>query len=198
MTRLLWVVTVGYCGVVFTSWSAADDGVPPRPELSPFALQNADQEPPANVTQGRVVTRASDDENKQGGFTWPSLPKPKFPALPKPTLPKLPLPLWSTSKAMEKPRMTEEPSTWQKFNNGTKSLLTKTKQTLMPWTATDEEKSPRKAASVARRPSRSTSAVKNKPAEKKSFFSSWFTHQEEQKPIETVNDYLSLPRVPYE
>jgi hypothetical protein len=84
---------------------------------------------------------------------------------------------------------------WEKVNSGTRSLFSKTRQTLMPWTADDDDKSTRSTAT--RRPTRTSSRPKYKSA-KKSFFSSWLSQSDEEKPIQTVNDYLKQPRVGFE
>jgi hypothetical protein len=173
------------CGVVLAPRLLAEDGGIQFPSFNPFASRDESDQP----------QRPTSDENSDtGGFSWPTLPKPKLPTLPRPTLPKLGLPSWGSSDDSPARRTSNEPSMWEKVNSGTKNLFTKTKQTLMPWTA-DDSKSAR--SSGARRPTRTSSRPKSK-SNKKSILSSWLSQGEEEKPIQTVNDYLSLPRVPFE
>ena len=159
----------------------------------------ADEQRPIVRDSGRLLNEDDEmvEEKKAGGFPWISLPKPKLPTLPKPSLPKLSLPKWSTTQTTTaKSRMQQqEPSTWEKLNSGTKSIFTKTKHTLMPWTADDEPSTARKKPSSTHRTARSSS-TKSK-TEKKPFFPSLFESKPAEKQSETVNDYLSLPRVPY-
>lgn len=69
---------------------------------------------------------------------------------------------------------------WQKFNQGAKSFLTKTRDTLNPWS-----KSKKTAAQGPRG-----------GAQKASFFAPFKSAggEPQEKPINGVNDWLSLPR----
>jgi len=135
---------------------------------------------------GRYTTRISDEP--QSRFRLSS-----FPTLPKPRLPKIPL---LTSRSRTPQRGPKPPSTWDKVNSGAKTLFIKTKRTLMPWT--DDRSSRLARTSRSYRPSsRSVHAPKPRTGPK-TLFSSWFKPQKEEKEIRTVNDFLSLPPVPYE
>lgn len=182
----------------------ADDEEAPVSDRSSFSrsIEQADVEAPPARKASRVSTRLSDDEvveDEGSGFRWPALPKPKLPSLPKPKLPKLSLPTWTTARELPRERMrpTDEPSTWEKFSTGTKDLFSKTKQTLMPWNQEDTVSSSRKPGQPPRRtPPKSAARVKAKTAsaEKKPLFP-WFSKAEEENPPETVNDFLSQPRI---
>jgi hypothetical protein len=64
----------------------------------------------------------------------------------------------------------------------------------MPWAESSDPK-PKPRSATGSHPSRST--PKKKSSSKGSFFS-WLQPQDKEKKIETVNDFLSLPPVPYE
>jgi hypothetical protein len=169
-----------------------------RPPADSFSV-DADGERPIVPGSNLLGEDEETIEEKKPGFPWITLPKPKLPTLPKPSLPKLSLPTWGTTQttqSMARSRAAEEPSAWEKLNSGTKSFFSKTKQTLMPWTADEESSTARKKSSPTRRTARATTSKPKQ--EKKPFFSSWLETRTEEKPIETVNDYLALPRVPYE
>jgi hypothetical protein len=91
-------------------------------------------------------------------------------------------------------RRSAEPSTWDRFSNGTKTFFTKTKGVLMPWTKHSDVPSP--SPTGTRRVYPASSGGKSAP--KKSFFSSWFDDEDEVKPPTTVNEFLAQPRVPFE
>lgn len=181
--------------------AAADEDDLQLPAFNPFG-GDADQaiatEAPKRRSLERETVKVSDDEPEKTGFAWPSLPKPKLPSLPKPSLPKLSMPAWASMPGKSKPRPADEPSTWDKINSGTKSLISNTKNVLMPWSA-EEEKPVRTSARTrtSRTTPKTASRTRSKSEKKPSILSSWFSPKEEEKPIETVNDYLSLPRVPY-
>lgn len=179
---------------------AEEEGAPifdPSPNSQPV---ESDSELESDRRTPRVTTRLSDDavveeeREKESGFKWPSLPKPKFP-----TLPKLSLPSWTTAREMPKERMrpSDEPSTWEKFSSGTKNVMTKTKHTLMPWTQDEPATTTRRPTQPPRRTPPKT-ASRSKPSstsgEKKSLFP-WLSKKEEEEPVKTVNDFLSQPRI---
>ncbi|MFV1964295.1 MAG: hypothetical protein ACC628_02645 [Pirellulaceae bacterium] len=130
---------------------------------------------------GRYTARISDEE--KSAFHLSS-----FPSLPKPSLPKIPL----VSDWKHTPRTgPARPSTWDKIRGGAKSVFGKTKRILMPWAGDAEQ--PAHRPSRSRFSGRSTNAGKPRPGTK-TLFSSWFKPKE--KEIRTVNEWLSLPRVP--
>ena len=187
--------TLFLAGLILVQDSSAQEEGSNRSKNNSLPMYDTGDEEWPNITAPNRALSDEIDRKKSGGISWPSLPKPKLPALPKPSLPKLSLPTWGSAKSTVKPRASDEPSTWEKFNSGTKTFFTKTKQTLMPWTSDDETSSARKKTPPARSTAR-TSSRKAK-TEKKPFFSSWLETREEEKPIKTVNDYLAQPRVPY-
>jgi hypothetical protein len=169
--------------------AAADNYEPTNPFTQPE---------PSN---GGVSATVSDEPEpaEKRGFTLPKLSLPKLPkpSLPKLQLPKVPMPSWTKKEPVSNPG----PSTWEKLNNGTKSMLTKTRDTLMPWAAKETPPPPRNATG-----SRSSTGMtrtragsnRNSTAstpEKKSFFGSLLPSSEpEPKPIETPSDFLSQRR----
>jgi hypothetical protein len=74
-------------------------------------------------------------------------------------------------------------------------MLSKTKQTLMPWA--DDGKPSSRRSTGSRVGSRSRQASKPRSGAK-TLFSSWFRPKPEEKEIKTVNEWLSLPTVPYD
>ncbi len=111
----------------------------------------------------------------------PKLPPPPsltLPDLPTLNMPKLELPkLGVTTKR-------NEPSTWTRLNRSTKNLFTKTKSALMSWGEKPSQGSPRRRGSqrVARQ------------ADKPSLMSNLFGTRSEKPEVDSVNDYLALPR----
>lgn len=180
---------------------AEEEGAPifdPTPNAHPAEF---DSQPASNRRAPRVTTRLSDDavveeEEEASGLKWPALPKPRFPTLPKPSLPKLSLPSWTTAREMPKERIrpSDEPTTWEKLSSGTKSAMTKTKHTLMPWTQEDSTTTTRRPTQPPRRSPPKTASRSKATGEKKSLFP-WFSKKEEEEPIKTVNDFLSQPRI---
>ncbi len=75
-------------------------------------------------------------------------------------------------------RQKEEPSTFEKMSQGTKSFFTKTKDTLTPWSKSSSKKKP----SAPKSPS------------KKSFLSSWWPKKKEPPKPKTVGDFLAQDR----
>ena len=100
-----------------------------------------------------------------------SLPKFKVPAL---KMPKMP------SFSKPKPRAPRnEPSGFQKFNQGTKNFFSKTSAALQPW-----KKNTKPARTI-------------KPKEKKGSTFGWlspFPKEPEQRQVQTLNEFLKLPR----
>ena len=95
------------------------------------------------------------------------------------------------------------PSTFEKLSNGTKSMFTKTRDTLMPWAAKDNKPVARNATgSRASTGFSRTRVASNRGSgepsgEKKSLFSSFLPSSEpEEKRINTTQDFLSQKRPP--
>lgn len=127
----------------------------------------------------RVRTTIGDEMPARSGWSLPrpklpklAMPQLRMPALPKPKLPEMRLPRLSMPGSRKMPG--SQPSAWNRFNDGTKQFFTKTKDVLTPW---------------------DNGSDKGKP--KKTFFSSWLPKKEEPKPIQSVDDFLALPKVPY-
>lgn len=81
-----------------------------------------------------------------------------------------------------------EPSAWDKFTSGTKSMVEKTADTLTFWDNDKASSKPAGQISV-----RSRFGVKQE--EKKSFFSSWFVGEPEKpKQPRTVSEFLNQDR----
>lgn len=182
MTNRLQIVLTVLCSAA-TVWSVAESADAQRPWSSwnPWSSSGEDSR-----NDDMTTTRVSDEPTSRFGLA-------AFPALPKPTLPTFRLPQWTAAPKNTSP----QPSLWDKMSNGTKVFFHKTKQTLMPWANGKEGSKSASRTSISAR--RSGSAVaKPKPKDSnKGFFSSWFGQKEEKK-VETVNDFLSLPHVPYE
>ncbi len=82
-------------------------------------------------------------------------------------------------------KKTPEPSTLDKFNVGTKKFFTGAKDTL-----TFKKPAPKKTVATPYSPWQH----KQRPEEKKSWFGSMFAPKE-PKPIESLDDWMSLPRL---
>ncbi len=175
--------------------------------VNPFAQ-------PDPINRG-VSANISDDPQSDSavqekpGFSFPKLSLPKLPKpslpkfempkmqMPKVTLPKISMPQWTKRE----PSPNQGPSTWEKLNNNTKSMMTKTRDTLMPWAAKDEPPPARSVTGSRSSTGMSRSRVASNrggsesSAEKKSLFGSLFSSSEsDEKPIETTNDFLSQRR----
>ena len=95
--------------------------------------------------------------------------------------------LWPASGEKKVKKRPTEPSAWEKFSRETKSMFDKTTDTLTFWDNDQPAKKSQGYDSV-----RSRFGVKKKEDEKKSFFSSWFS-SEDDKPAKprTVSEFLS-------
>jgi len=95
--------------------------------------------------------------------------------------------LWPTTEEKKVRKRSTEPSAWDKFTSGTKSMFDKTTDALIFW---DDETSKKKSHGYDSIHSRY--GVRKKEEEKKSFFSSWFSGEEEEpnRP-RTVSEFLS-------
>ncbi|MCA9143028.1 MAG: hypothetical protein H6823_26020 [Planctomycetaceae bacterium] len=194
------IAIVGLVSCFGLTTIAADTSEP----VNPF-----EQPAPGNRSVSANISDEPDGEEKSG-FSFPkfslpklptpSLPKPKMPsfALPKLQMPKVAMPQWTKKEASPN----TGPSTWQKLNNGTKSVFSKTRDTLMPWTV-DNDKPPvrhatgsRSSTGVSRtRVASNRGDTRSSSGEKKSIFSSLLPDPEpEPKPIRTTSDFLSQKR----
>jgi hypothetical protein len=123
---------------------------------------------PFKSEKKRAAARVSDERSSM--FSLPSLPKPSMPALP------------SFGKSRSAPRR-GQPSMISKVSDGTKGFFHKTYDVLTPWD-NDKQKPPTHMGG-RKKPSRSS--------KKESWFG-WFGDEEEDYRIESVNEFLSLPR----
>ena len=132
-------------------------------------------------------------------LSLPKLPKPSLPkiAMPKLQMPKVAMPQWTKKEVARNPG----PSTWQKLNDGTKNMLTKTRDTLMPWAAEDQKPPARNATGsrtstgFSRTRAASNRTGRESSGEKKSFFSSLLpTSKPAEKRIRTTSDFLKQER----
>ena len=164
-----------------TTWSIAESADSQGNWFSPSFLSSIEDSRKDEI----ATTRVSDEPKSRFGLA-------SFPSLPKPTLPKIQLPQWNSPSKRTPPK----PSVWDKVNNSTKSFMTKTKQTLMPWASAKDDPKKVRTSTTARRSASPGAKTKSKETSKGMF--PWlFGPKEEEKKIETVNDFLSLPHVPY-
>lgn len=94
--------------------------------------------------------------------------------------------LWPASEQKPVNKRPAEPSAWDKFTGETKAMFDKTTDTLTFW---DKDKKPAKKAPDS---VRNRYGVKKKVEEKKPFWSSWFSGQDEEphRP-RTVSEFLN-------
>ncbi len=140
-------------------------------------------------------------------FSLPKLPKPNLPklTLPKMQMPKLPLPNWTKKETTSTARRpSNEPSAFEKFNTGTKNVLAKTRDTLMPWTVKDAPRTVRSPTGSSATTGLTRSRVasnrggggRESTTKKKSIFSSWLGNSDEPEvePVRTTTDFLKQER----
>ena len=181
---------VGLLSSICLDAMAANDSEP----VNPF-----EQPVPGNRGVSASISDEPDAEEKRGF----SLPKLALPKLPTPTLPKLRMPKVSMpSWTKKEPSPRTGPSTWQKLSTGTKSMFSKTRDTLMPWTV-DDDNPPLRHATGSRvstgvsrtRVASNRSGGSASSGEKKSIFSSFLPSSEpDETPIRTTSDFLSQKR----
>ena len=164
-TRIVAVVVACLCSTVFAPNVLGQEGIG-LPKLNPFKKEAADAPSDAGESALRL----------------PNLPTPTLPSLP--PLPSFTLPKFDLSKfsLTTKNSGGSTPSTWTKFNQGTKRLFSKTKSTLMSWTTESGTADRSSGQRVARRNS------------KPSIVSRLFNPDAEEDKIDSVNRYLALPR----
>lgn len=148
------------------------------PNLNPF--RKASSSTPDLAPNG--FPAATEPPPSNWAFQLPKLPAPN---LPKPTLPKLPnLTMPKLPPLAPNGERNPGPSTWQKLSRGTKDFFSKTKSTLMPWA---DNKAPVRTAQAPR------------TVKQPSFVDNLFGGKREDREINSVNDYLALPRpTPYD
>jgi len=96
--------------------------------------------------------------------------------------------LWPTTEEKKVRKRSTEPSAWDKFTSGTKSMFDKTTGAIAFW---DDDKTTKKK-SHGYDSIHSRYGVRKKEEEKKSFFSSWFSSEvEEPNRPRTVSEFLS-------
>jgi hypothetical protein len=177
------------------SATAADTYEPANPFTQPEPSSRGIS---ANISDNPVV-------EEKPGFKLPKLSLPKLPkpSLPKFEMPKLKMPKVSMPQWTKKEEVTRRsgPSTWDKLNNGTKSMFTKTRDTLMPWAAKDKKPPARSVTGSRNSTGFSRTRVasnrndRESSSEKKSFFGSLLpSPAPEEKRIETTSDFLSQKR----
>ncbi len=85
-----------------------------------------------------------------------------------------------------------EPSMVQRFNRGTKSFFTKTKDSVPPWLMPETQKKVRTSSAEAKR---SASTVKKEArTAQRNVFAPWLDPKEPQEKPATVPDWLDLPK----
>lgn len=94
--------------------------------------------------------------------------------------------LWSSSEGKKVKKRSPEPSAWDKFSSGTKSVFQKTTDALTFW---DNDKSSGKSKTYDSPGHRY--GLKKEEEKKKSIFSNWFSSEEEKpKKPKTVPEFL--------
>jgi hypothetical protein len=142
------------------------------PNLNPFKTEKKEVSPYVPATRDWSAAEAEDPPTS--GFR---LPKMKLPSM---------------GGASQKP--SSDPSMMQRFGQGTKNFFSKTADVLTPW---DNDKKPlpsTRSTGVRRVYPGSPNAVQE---EKKSFFSSLFSSDDEPEKPRTVNGFLGQPRPKY-
>jgi hypothetical protein len=172
-----------------------------------------DQEPGGGISAN--ISDAPEEQEPERGFSFPKLSMPKLPKLsmpkwklPKPQLPSMGRGEQDASRSRPTSRTTTTrstanrnppprgPSAWEKFNNGTKSFFTKTKTTLMPWTADTAPATPQRPPTGSNRTRVASNANRAQREDPKpSIFSPFLPDKEaEEKRVDSTTDFLSLPR----
>ena len=142
------------------------------PNLNPFKKEEREVSP--YVPPTRDWSAAEAEEPPTSGLKFP-----KF---------KLP-----TMGRARKP--SNEPTAMQRVTRGTKNFLSKTADVLTPWDNGKEPLPSARATGVRRTYNGSPSAARTE--KKSSFFSSWFSNDEEPEAPRTVNGFLGQPRPKY-
>ena len=174
-----------------TSW-AEDDGFR-FPNLNPFSREST------TIPQGDVDALGLPQSTtpRWGLPSWelPSweLPSWQFPQweLPKWKLPQINVPkIELTDWSLFPKSAPQEPTAWEKFNTGRKSFWGKTRNTFLPWTATEVGNPPGRGGRQG------TRAVSSTPEPEAGFWGRLFGGtQESPASPQTANEFLALPKV---
>jgi hypothetical protein len=134
------------------------------PKLNPFSKKGS----------GRATARIADES--PGRFSLPKLSLPKVNLWPK--------------RSAAPARKSGGPSALTKLNRSSKQLLAKTKRAVTPWTwSSDRKKKPTSSSARVARARGDAPTGSRQP-----FYSGLFARKPEPKKIESVNDWLALPR----
>ncbi len=149
----------------------ADEGGWRFPNLNPFQSSK-----PAKPRAAASVS----DNNSESMFQFP-----KLPSLPRPSLPfaQKPKPQAPRVAAPRRPAP-QGPSTFERVSTGTKSFFSKTYDVLTPW----DNDAPAKPATQPR-------SARRADASSNSSWFPWFSSKSEPERVETVNEFIALPRV---
>lgn len=153
------------------------------PNLNPFKREDA--APRTARTSRSAETRQA----SSAGF--PSLPTPPLPQweMPKFSMPTVAMP---TLGGAGNGRTSRSPSTWQKMSRGTRTFLTRTKTTLMPWAKKEPS-----TVSTPQLGARRSAQRNSKPKADDNSLLPWLGSKPEQQEIKSVNDFLALPQPSY-
>jgi len=210
------LILVSLIGVTYCVPARADGlKFPTIPNPFKKASTNADSSEPPRATG----TNLSDDaptERERAGF---SLPKPKMPKFDLPSFGRDNTDAPATRTASRGTTTTRqsranhnrrpEPSTFDKFSQGTKSFFSKAKTTLMPWSDDDtalESSAPSGSGSrhAARTNSRSRTASRSSSQDRDAssgggFSFPWFKPKPEpqEREINSATDFLRMDRPKY-
>lgn len=169
-----------------TSW-AEDDGFR-FPNLNPFSREST------TIPKGDVdALDLPQSTMPRWGFSSWELPSWQFPKweLPKWKLPQINVPkIELTDWSLFPQSAPQEPTAWEKFNIGRKSFWGKTRNTFLPWTATEVGNPPGRGS---RQGTRSGARASESEA---SFWERLFgvTPESPSSP-QTANEFLALPKV---
>jgi hypothetical protein len=124
---------------------------------------------------GRAKASVADEPQRR--LSWPKLELPKVDLLP--------------NRAAATPKKTRAPSPLTKLSRSAKQLWSKTKAAVTPssWSSKKTAKTSALGSQAHHR-----SGTKAKTAKRKPFYSALLPRKEEEKKIETVNDFLALPK----
>ena len=96
----------------------------------------------------------------------------------------------SKSKSTSKSSKSKTPSTWTSVKNGTSNAMTKTKQTLMPWS---KPATPTRTSVGSKSKTTPTKKTGGRP-EEKSWYEFWKSEPEPKRGPKTVQEFLDQPR----
>lgn len=130
-------------------------------------------------TKAAPVSRPVNQPTSSSPFQLPKFGMPEM-KMPQIKMPQMKMPSFSAPTfARPKP-----PQAWQNFSESSKRFFTKSKHTLLPWTAPQNNQ-----------PFTGSRGFRNPPKpESNGFFSSWWGQEPEPKQPRTVNEWLQQPR----